>query len=282
MSVGEFIEQDPNSAKWLFQIPDKVERVRGTAPVREPSEYYLRYRQYRALYRLILSGESGGASDSDSWRLHPLLAKYGSAEQAKVEIEADWKQFGYRDEVELAVNAFNQRTGAEVWSNWTRAEEAMDSNLVLFDRSLRIPRTSLSPPPSEWLRMGGWQRSQATTEQDGAPINFEFARVQVLREWFRVDDLLRGDIRIDDAKSSEVTVLSDGRAPTLTAYPEGPLSVYVEELILCRNIRYEPVLATSGHPLAAFASPAELQVIGYVVRALPSQHSSEVEEAVRP
>ena len=282
LSADDFIEKDPDTAKWLFQIPDRVDHSRGTASVREPSEYYLRYREYQVLYRLILSSESAIVSDADSWRLHPRLAKYDSAEQAKEEVEADWKKYGYRDEVELAKSAFDRRSGAEAWRNWMRAAEAMESNLVAVDRSLRIPRTSLSPPPSEWLRMGGWQRSLATTEQDGAPINFEVARIKVVREWFRVDDLLRGDILIDNSQNPEDIQLSDGNAPTLLTYPEGPLSVYVDELIVSRNIRYEPAVSTSGHPLTNFAFPLEIQVIGYVVHALPGKQTSEDDKVNNP
>ncbi|MBL8829962.1 MAG: hypothetical protein JNM18_23485 [Planctomycetaceae bacterium] len=271
LSQDDFIEQEPETAKWLFRLPDRVDRIRGTAPVREPSEFYLRYREYQLLHRLILAGESAIASSADSWRLHPRLAKYDTAEQAKESVEADWQKYGYRQQVESAQRDFDRRAGAHDWRNWMLATEALESNLVAVDRSLRIPRTSLSPPPSEWLRMGGWQRSRATTERDGAPIGFEIARIKVVREWFRVEDLLRGDIRIESPEVPNGVLLSDGKAPTLVTYPEGPMSVYVDELIVARNIRYDPAVSTSGHPLTDFALPLEIQVIGYVVHALPGR-----------
>lgn len=264
--VDQIIADNKEVAKWLFRIPDKVDFSRRTVPVREPSEYYLRYREYQLLYRLLLSSKSEIESDEESWKLHPRLAKYANAKDAEAGLLDDWQKYGYKIEVESAQSFLGTSTNSEQWANWSKAAEVYEASRVILDRSLRIPRTTLSPSPSEWLRMGTWQRASVPTEDGTNQVDFEYARIKVIREWFGIEMLFDNRLKLNGLSKLNI---SNGDTPTLLKYPVGDLSVYVDELILSRNIKYTDGMSGRNHPLTAFVSPQEIQIIAFVVCALP-------------
>jgi hypothetical protein len=72
-------------------------------------------------------------------------------------------------------------------------------------------------------------------------------------------------------------VLSDGQSPNVMSYPRGTLAVIPDELLLVRRIRFhttgpgleQPTQADQNHPLGLYSYPDDINLLGYIVRALP-------------
>ncbi len=116
--------------------------------------------------------------------------------------------------------------------------------------------------------MGSWMRATVRTE-DNQAISFEVTRVTVVRDWFLIDELVEKRLALSTSSNEADMIISDGAVPSLTDYPNGVLSVFPLELVLIRNISYNSSVAKTDHPLALFAHPERIQILGYIVRALP-------------
>lgn len=267
-------ESDYEMDGWLFREADEVDKLRGVEFVREPSPFLEQYREYQLLFRLLLSAEQ---TQSGSWRLQPMLAKYSTIEEAKKCITRDWILYGHKVEVEAAFAEFERRSSLKDWLEWSDASEAFVQDRVELSPSRWVPITVLFPPPSEWLAMANWMRGTALLPGTERRVEFQFARVQVLRPWFAVEKLLDGKMR-PSRMDGVVGRLSDGLIPTVLSYPVGSLAVYPEELVLVRGIRFlegaagseQEVAADFSHPLGLYFYPDKVNLLGYVVRALPA------------
>jgi len=263
----ELTEKD-EVAKWLFRTTDKIDKARGIRFEREPSLYMLRYREYELLYQMLTVAAT---KDDGAWRLHPRLSQFTTIKEARNTIADDWVKFGYKVEVEAAQQAFKKRANAESWMVWTDAKARFEADKVAIDPNRSLQRTLLYPPPETWLTMSSWVRLITRTADGKGTIRCQFARIRIIRPWLSIDDLIDGKLRIDPSlPENRNFLLSDGTAPTLTKVPKGELSVYVEELIIVRDIKYENVNPEkTAHPLALFAYPESTNLLGYVVRILP-------------
>jgi hypothetical protein len=257
------------SQKWLFRLPDRVERARGIDFVGEPSVFFLRYREYELLYQLLANAKtssSGILDGADSWRRHPRLSKFANLENAMRSIAEDWVRFGHRAEIDKAKAELDDLVGSKEWVEWLRVKAKFDTESIDVGRTGKVYRTLLSPPPSEWLRMGSWVALSVQTLKKET-IRFQMARVRIDRPWLDMESLVSGGIKIaDDDQRSRI---SSGRVPTLTSYPPGRLSVYAVELVIVKNIQVSAGAVGSLHPLALFASPDQIQLLGYIVRVTP-------------
>jgi hypothetical protein len=257
---------DAKVAKWLYRVSDRVDQARGVQFIGEPSAAFQIYREYELLYKLLLNAKGGDNTtldNQDSWRLHPRLAQFRHVDDALRSIEEDWIRFGYRREVSEAIAEFEKAAGSRAWIEWTRAKTRLETELTLVGRNTEVYRTVLSPPPAEWLRMGSWIKLTAHSAGN-REIRFQIARVQIVRPWFQVEQLLDGRIKVSDPRV--VGELFKGGKPTLTDYPGGRLSVYPTELLIVRQIRVSPGAEDALHPLTLFAKTDELQLLGYIVR----------------
>jgi hypothetical protein len=259
----------------LFRQADEIDKARGVQYLREPSPAVQRYREYELLYRALTSAAKNG---DETWRLNPRLTRYSSIEEAKTAIGEDWVNYGFKREVEAAREAFLAHTGARAWTDWMEAESAFTNGRVFLTPDIWVPQTILFPPASEWLSMPSWIRGVSSTGDPRVKVRFQIARVQIIRPWMAIEALLDGRIQIKrQSTKGRRPVLSDGTAPTGLSYPEGMLAVIPEELILVRGIRFivanstpeEQAPSDLNHPLGLFSYPDDVNLVGYVVHALP-------------
>jgi hypothetical protein len=266
----------------LFKQPDEVDRARGVLYLKEPSPQVIRYTEYEMLYRMLSLSDSRG---DGTWRLHPRLSSYSTIEEAKNAVLNDWLQYGYKDEVESARADYEERNGSKEWRTWTRADSMYLNNRLAIDEFSSVPQTLLYPPPSEWFGMASWFSGVSSTLIKGQEIRirFQIARVRIERPWLDLEALLSGGLHV---QGHLARAISDGKTPDKGAYPAGVLSVFPEELLLVRNIVFtrgdglaearidnpnanERFPLITDHPLGLFSYKEQINLLGYVVRALP-------------
>lgn len=263
--ITGFIEAHPDEARLLFQVPDQVDMVRGVRLIGEPSEQYLRYREYSLLYSFLLASEAEGDGQNAAWRTHPKLGRYATIKAAKKATLSDWRQFGFHDEIESAIGTFEAYKQSDGWVTWTLATERYRNSLRPRIFAEPTPRTILSPSPVDWVRMSGWKRSKCVSVTDETYF-FEFAQVKILRKW--MDEAIF-DLPLQQPGSKAfVAKLSNYAVPDLTNYPKGRMAVIPVRLILVRAIRTERSENTN-HPLVSFVDQDKIHLIGFVVKTLP-------------
>lgn len=218
----------PETKKWLFSLPDKIDRARGLDDTRRPSEYFLKYREYQLLYQLV-DREVTSRFSKETWKLHPRLKDYADAESAKKGVLADWLMFGYRKQIDEALKEFNGSEAALQWHDWMRASEAFDRSRFPGGAS-NLANAKLSPSPSDWMTLATWRRVETPTKS-GKMLSFQWTRIRIVREWLRLDMLSDGRLVTDREDQ-----LSSGRRDGVLGYPTGPIAVVPIELLLIRNI----------------------------------------------
>ncbi len=247
--------------KWLFKPIFKGKKIVGYT--REPSRYVKRYKEFEASYAMLQRGKS-----NDMWRLDPRLRKYSSFEQADAAVQAEWLKSGYKSEVESATWAFESSSIGPVWRNWSSLNERFDAHRIPVDQFTRLPETYLFPPPASWSSVSTWMRLFSKSALEGSEVRFQLARIAVSRPWMDAESLIDGTLSFPNA--GDGFVVSDGTPPSLDALPGGKFSAYVEELLLVRDIKVQNKEGvTYEHPLAAFAYPDAINLVGYVVRVMP-------------
>jgi hypothetical protein len=267
----------------LFREPDDIDRARGIEYRSEPSPEVLRYRDYNALYRMLVVSESRGDA---AWRLHPKLAGYGSLEDAKVGILNDWIEYGNKVEVEAALAKYEVEHNSSEWRIWSRANAMFSNNRLPLDDYATVPITLLSPEPSDWFGIANWFNCVSATVISGQAIRvrFQLARVRIERPWLDIELLINGGLHVQGALARAI---SEGKAPDVTSYPKGIRAVYPEEIVLVRNIIFtqgngssevridnpnnsQPFGLVSTHPLGLYSYRDQINLLGFIVRALPS------------
>jgi hypothetical protein len=244
---------------------DSIDRARKSGD--KPSPITEKFYAYRRRMDLLSQCEDLG---STAWRLEPGLARYGDLAEAKRETLEDWKRFGWYEEVSSAKEITVLKKDAVLFS----ADVFERYNLTPANRRPTL-KTWLSPPADAWDEMPYWLGMRSATFGGRGTVEYQLARVRIVRPWFHIDDLLDGRLRLDpeafDAYGNYF--LSDGAKPTLLDYPlKGKLSVYPEEVILVRNIKYDALGPDPEHPLN-FPDPS-VNLLGYVVRTLPAFNGS--------
>jgi hypothetical protein len=265
----------PEFAKWLFAeircaVPKKIAKSQKHSSHKricysnEPSRYVLKYRYYQTLYSFLLNTRAAGG-----WHEHPKLTKFSTFDDASNEILNEWIQYGYKDKVDIATQAFEAAQKESDWKTWTDAKARFNSGQILVDQYQRISQVLLFPPPSSWSEIGSWMRFQSKSDATAQSIRYQLARVKIERPWFQIEDLTTGRLKVDsaDPKNGNFT-LSDGNAPSTTILPNGELAAYVDELLLVRNIHTDTggPITQSNHPLSVFSYPDSINLIGYIVR----------------
>ncbi|TWB07186.1 hypothetical protein FBZ96_1011004 [Bradyrhizobium stylosanthis] len=255
-------------SRWLFREPDNVELARRTIPYRAPSEYLIKYREYQLAFENLMAGRNG-----DAWKTDPKLAGYRTFDQAQRALLQDWTTFGYRNEIDRAQRSFQAATQTKAWSRWSESRSMYDLNVVPINLTAVAPQTVLLPPPTSWGLVSSWVRLQSRVAGVSQPISFQLQRVKLERPWLNLGALIDGSLAVDaTSPENQGYVLSTGAQPTFEKSPEGEAAVLVEELLLVRGIHPPDSSASvpfSSHPLALFASPDAINLIGYVVRVLP-------------
>ena len=273
---------DNGPEKLLFRQRDAIDTARGIDFLREPSQPFLRYREYEALLRMLNISE---ARRDETWRLHPRLAPYASLEDAKAAIINDWLQLGYKAEIDRALAQYDDQTGSPDWRVWTKADSLVSTYQIALDVYASVPVTFLSPPASEWFGMPNWMNGISSTIINGQSVRvrFQIAFVDIVRPWLDIEPLQQRKIHVHGPLARAI---SDGRPPDAVTYPKGFMAEYPEKLVLVRNIRFtqgegsletridnpnaaQPFGIISIHPLGIFSYRDETNLLGYVVRALP-------------
>ena len=92
--------------------------------------------------------------------------------------------------------------------------------------------------------------------------------------------LLSGRIKPRRTEDSALPV-SDGAPANENAVPNGTLGAFIEELVLVREITKTggQNSVPDGHPLGNFAYPDAINILGYVVRTLPSIAAETISQA---
>jgi hypothetical protein len=200
---------------------------------------------------------------SGEWRLDGRLSLFGSSGEALRTLNNDWRLFGVRDLVESSraceMARFND-SAVLARQELKRAAEDEDFGPLC--------ETYLFPSPEQWEEYPNWLSIQLTDASGEGAISFEVGRIQLIRPWFHIEKLLTGEI--DSQAAAGEQGYSDGQPPTTLAYPKGRLSVYIEEILLVRQVRFTGKGRFDEHPLRnKFAYPAVVNLLGYVVRAMP-------------
>lgn len=242
--------------KWLFKPIYKKNKVVGFT--REPSRYVLRYREYEALYGLLLQGQ-----DSGLWNLDSRLRKYATFQEAHASVLKEWYKSGFKAEVESATWSFQASAQGGNWLTWAKANEAFEAHRAPVDTFTVLPETYLFPPPASWSSVSSWIR--AVSKTDDGEYRFQLARVKVERPWMDLDALVSGGLGFPTGTAA----ISTGEAPTESKLPEGSMSAIIEELIIVRDVHLESGSATNENPLSLFAYPDSINLVGFVVRILP-------------
>lgn len=254
---------DTQTMKWLFRPSQKRDSGR-TIYTREASTYYSRYLDFEARYLLLLS-----ARQSDVWRAIPEFTRYASFESAERSLLNEWFKSGYKSEIESAMWRFAATVPVSEWQNWAKANETFEANMIPYGPYLTLPVTRLIPPPASWSSVSIWYRASASGGRAGGEYKFQFARVNVVRPWLKLDSLLSGMIRpgIGDRPTLMVSdgVFNNGQVPG------GVMGGFIEEIILVRNISYSGSDSNNmfEHPLGRYAYPDAINILGFVVRVLP-------------
>ncbi|MDI5924552.1 hypothetical protein QBK93_07640 [Rhizobium leguminosarum] len=249
--------------KWLFKPIYKKGKVVGYT--REPSRFLVRYKEFSNLYDQLQRGKT-----NDMWRLDPRLKKYSSFEEARSALIREWYKSGYKGEIEAATWSFEGSASGVVWQNWAAVSTGYQNRRRPIDFYRWLPETYLMPPPASWSSVSSWLRSGVRTTQ-GGQYTFQLARVKIERPWFDVDALTSKRLIMPISNGVNDLTLSDGTLPSFDRFPGGALSAFVSEIIIIRDIRYSgpPEATNTLHPLASFAYPDAINLIGYVVRVLP-------------
>ncbi|WP_154674566.1 hypothetical protein [Mesorhizobium erdmanii] len=257
--------------KWLFKPIYKRGKIVGYT--REPSKYLARYKEFQSQYKTLVLGKA-----SELWKLDPRLKKYRTFDQARETLLKDWAKSGFKAEVESATWTFEASSTGPEWQRWMSANEDYNSHLVPIDGHTLSPETYLFPPPAAWSTVSSWIR--ATSQSDGGQVyHYQLARIKIARPWLDIDDLISGDLK---ARTANVQQISDGKGPSDVSFPSGRIPAFIEELIIVRDIKPSGVTAAaSQHPLASFAYPDGINLVGYVVRVLPATpiHGDSVNSA---
>lgn len=253
--------------KLLFRIPDKIDQLKGVQFLQVPSDEYRRYAEYRSLMQLLINAEQNNDS---LWRLHPRLSVFTSLAEAHRTIQDEWNRFGFRQEIEAAEAEYLRVNSEDRWKVWTDAHLRFSTLSYTSSSGITVPRTVLFPSPELWMSMGSWITMHSDLGPAEGDYAFQLARVSISRPWMEVGRLLAGEIqfRQDPGGGTEI-LISDGQNPTLLQYPQGRLAVLPEQLLLVRRIRVRQEAPKADNPLSRFAFPDEINLFGYVVRALP-------------
>jgi hypothetical protein len=242
--------------KWLFRPILKSGKIIGYS--REPSKYLIRYREFESMFTVLRQGQQNGL-----WRLDPRLSRYKEYNFAFEDVVRNWQSSGYKAEVEAATWTSQSSAGGEEWSNWSSSNEKFENHRIPIDAISYLPETYLFPPAASWSSVSGWTRIKSTSG-DGE-YRLQVARVKIERPWFDIDALVNGKLRLNAGSPT----LSDGSTPTSGTFPSGALAGFVEEMVICRDIRFFGTAPDAMNPLGSFAFPDGINLLGYVLRVLP-------------
>ncbi len=255
------------ASKWLFR-PVRTKNGKGFYYSSTPSCYMTSYQNYEHLYSILVSGRGG-----DLWRLEPRLKRYLTYSDAEQGVMKDWVKRGYKSQIEVATAQLDAARTSPDWSNWAAAKAAFDNNQIPVDQDTRVSQTFLFPPPAAWSEVGSWLRLESAIP-GLSPIRYQVARIKVVRPWMRIEAALDGSVRVNPQLAANSGYeLSNGTVPTFEQMPLGLMPVYIDELILVRNIHNlgsPSEIQLSSHPLASFAYPDAINLVGFVVRVLPA------------
>ncbi|WP_028469919.1 hypothetical protein [Neptunomonas japonica] len=246
--------------KWLFQPIIRGGKVVGYT--REPSKYVKRYQISQELFHILINGKSSGL-----WNLHSNLKKYKDYDSAIYGVLSDWQKSGFKSEVDSALWSFEATAGGARWKEWSIARAHFDAHRVPIEQHINLPETYIIPPPSAWGTMGSWIKTRAQIGNEQQRISYQVATVKLHRPWMDIERLVSGRLKF---KPKEKLVLSDGTTPSSGVLPSGRFSSFATELILVRDISLpDGLTSVPGHPLGIYATPKEINLIGYIVRVLP-------------
>lgn len=248
--------------RWLFRPLKKNGRTVGYS--REESRFVRRYREFEARYSILVR-----AKNNNVWKLIPQLARFSTYEEAERSIIEEWIKAGYKHEVESAYWVFQKSKNPTNWSDWFIANENFKNNLETINFHQKLPVTFLLPPPSSWPTVSSWTRAIHASDALNGEFRFQFARVKILRPWFDIETIIDGRIKL--GKEGRGIIVSEGTRPTFNKSGGGRIPGYVQEIILVRDIHFlgpkKPDIR--DHPLAAFAYPEAINLLGYIVHMLP-------------
>ena len=250
----------------LFRPPDRVDEARGAAIIRQPSQQYLRYQEFKAALRALESAVAG----NDNWRFHPRFRTFTSLEEARTQTSEDWLRFGYKFEIEAALREFENALLPGGWRAWLSAKTVFETNTIESVPGIPSGRTWFFPSEKDWQNMRSWSNVAFTTA-DGTKIRCQVARVKVLRPWLDLGLLSDTDFRL--GASSGLETLSDGAVPTNEGFAKGPMANVIEEIVLVRRVQDASI--DSGHPLGRFEYPEAINLIAFIVRSLPAISAKE-------
>jgi hypothetical protein len=256
------------AASILFKRADDVDQVRHIEYLTEPSAEFRKYREFELIYKLIKKSQ---LQEDGSWRLHPRLSEYTSLDEAEESVLNDWLCFGRKQRIETAIADYRLRTQVERWETWTRARKRFDANRIQLDGSRWVARTFLYPPPASWISLSSWFHVKQSV-RDGIMVEFEMARVKVIRPWLSLADVLEKKLRLNSSVGSNASFeLSTGETPSFDKFPSGRLAVFAEEMLLVRNIRWSPAdKIVQDHPFGMYTYPDSINLAAFIVRGWPA------------
>jgi hypothetical protein len=258
--------QERASIDVLYRPVDRVDEARELT-AREPSSKYLRYKEYESAYELLVAGESRG--DKGAWQLHPRFQGYRNLESAIKGIEEEWKLFGHRDEIEMALTLNRQTEIASGQAAWKTADTLFRRHTLSL-RGVRSGLTYFFPPEPMWPSMGGWTDVGFNFGVMGSRVKCQISRVEIRRPWLSLALVSSSNTKFRLRSGSDLGIVSDGGDFARNEFPNGIMANIVTELILVRNVG-EIETDTSLHPLARYAGRAaqEINLLGFVITSLP-------------
>ncbi|UCI23971.1 hypothetical protein [Mesorhizobium sp. B2-8-5] len=254
--------------QWLFRPVTRQAKIIYT---REPSRYVLRYREYEKKHLALMRSRNDGI-----WKLLPGFSQYATFSDAESAISEEWIKSGYKAEVESAYSVFLQKGNPAEWNSWFIANERFKNNMEVIHINQSSPLTYLLPPPASWSTVSSWVRMVLKVPSLSGEFRFQLARVKILRPWFDVDALLDHRIGLN-VGPADVVVSTD--IPEEAGYAgNGILPGFVEELLLVRDIHFvgDQEQVPTDHPLAKYAYPDSINLLGYVVYTMPQIRSDAI------
>jgi hypothetical protein len=254
-------------SRWLYApILSKGKKRYVIGYSDHPSVYLNTYERYQSLYTLLNAGRS-----NDLWRLVPELKKYKSFAEADRDVRYLWLRYGFKAEIESAEARLALFQNGQHWRDWIAVKALYDNNQIPVNEALTLPTTILFPPPGSWSTIGSWLQLQSRVLTDGPIVHYQLERVSVVRPWFDIQALVDNRIAIDKPTNPDF-IVSDGQISLPDNTGNGTLVGYVEELLLIRDVHAIGAggnFQQSKHPLASFAYPDAINLVGYVIRLLP-------------
>lgn len=247
----------------LYRQADYIDKIRKISYLDEPTDQYKKYLEYRDLYSIL---EAQTNADF-AWRLMQTFDRFKTLKDAKAGILAEWIRFGFKEQMENALQTIHDDPDSIRWHDWASALAAWEAHATPVTISESFGRTYLYPQPELWASMAAWRFLRAPEDGPLKGFSFQWARVKIYRPWMRFDDLVSGKIDYHSADPP----LSTGTLEYPHSFPRGTLPMIASELILVRNIRI-PASASVGSdafdPLTQFAFPDAVNLLGYIVDAL--------------